>query len=51
MTIDATVIRDEVEEVSTISAPLDERVIAVVRSCPDYTIRPARLAAALGVSL
>jgi hypothetical protein len=31
--------------------PLDERVINIVKTTPDRTIRPARLAAALGVSV
>jgi hypothetical protein len=31
--------------------PLDERIINIVKTTPDRTIRPARLAAALGVSV
>ena len=31
--------------------PLDERVISVVRAAPDHTLRPARLASELGISV
>jgi hypothetical protein len=31
--------------------PLDERILSIIRSCKDYTIRPARLATDLGISV
>ena len=32
-------------------SPLDERILSIIRSCKDYTIRPARLASDLGISV
>ena len=31
--------------------PLDERILIIIRSCQDFTIRPARLASDLGISV
>lgn len=31
--------------------PLDRRILNIIKSCPDYTIRPARLAGIIGISV